>query len=161
MSDTPEVKEDKEVEPMLSIFKSRLPNICYVFRDGSRAVFARRTSENVGQYLTDIPANIKELQEVCKGHPHLYIDPAEAEVSHKLADPQRAAEQAIRDDERARVIAELGDANQQRAGLSGSDANEVAGIGAKDFGTSGIKAALAGIGNSTTSASTSAESNAK
>ena len=53
---------------VVKLFKMRLNNIGYVFRNGKRAPFL------AGRYSTDIPSEIAELEEEIElGHPHLYI----------------------------------------------------------------------------------------
>jgi hypothetical protein len=146
---------------MLSIFKSRLSSVQHVLKDGSVAAFFRRQPhESAGHYLTADPDKIAELTAlVKKGHQHIYIDPEESEVEQSLADPAVAKEQAIRDDERAKVIAELGDANQPRA-LSKTIAAGINAVEQKDLGATDMASKLAGIGNSFTIAGSAAESNA-
>lgn len=155
----PDVNNEQPV--MLSIFKSRLSSVQHVLKDGSVAAFFRRQPhESAGHFLTADPDKIAELTElVRKGHQHIYIDPEEKEVSEKLSDPAVAREQAIRDDERARVIAELGDPNQPRA-LSTLVAADINLVPKKDLGSTDMATKLAGIGNSTTIASGAVESNA-
>ena len=55
-------------ERVVKLFKMRLLDIGYVFRNGKRAPFL------AGRYSTDIPSEIAELEEEIElGHPHLYI----------------------------------------------------------------------------------------
>jgi hypothetical protein len=149
---------------MLKIYKSRLARIQYVFRDGTVAVFSPRTQAGQGHYLTGNAERIKELDEVCKSHPHLYVDPKELEVDEALADPAVAYREQIRAEERAKVIAELGDPNQMQ-GIS--KITLPPGVGklnqavAVDAGETSNKPSLGGIGNSATTAAASAESNTK
>jgi len=148
---------------MLKIYKSRLARIQYCFRDGTTAVFAPRTHTGVGNYLTKDPDRIKELDEVCKNHPHLYVDKEDMEVEEHLADPAVAYREQIYAQARQDVIAELGDPNQMQ-GVSKLDLLKAGGLNAAkqvDAGTTENKPALGGISNSTTAAATSAESNTK
>jgi hypothetical protein len=63
------VPQDKRV---VKLFKTRIPNIGYIFRSGKRAPFLN------SRYSTDIPSEIAELEEeISLGHPHIYIDEAE------------------------------------------------------------------------------------
>jgi hypothetical protein len=132
-------------EKMLKIYKSRLPRITYVLEDGQLAVFAPRTNHSQGHYLTDDPKHISELDRVCKKHPHLYIDPEESEIAARLADPAVAMREQIREEERAKLIAELGDPNQPR-GLSKVVLPEA--LAKRVMGDTPAKAPLGGIGNS-------------
>jgi hypothetical protein len=146
---------------MLSIFKSRLARITYIYKDGSHAVFAPRQGSSVGWYMTKDPNKIAELKGLHEeGHPHIYIDPKEYEIDEKLADPAVAMREQIATEERARIINLLGDPNQLRgAGIDPEALSKLMGL-QRDFGETGAKAGLEGIGNSTSTAATAAESNA-
>lgn len=145
---------------MLKIFKSRLPRISYIFEDGTVAVFAPRTNHTQGHYLTSEESKIAELTKVANGnrHPHIFIDPDDIEVDEADADPAVAFRNRIRDEERAKLIAELGDPNQMQAA---SNVILPESLVKKDLGTTEAKATLGGIGNSISIAGTAAESNAK
>ena len=147
----------------LAIFKSRLARIVYIFRDGEKAVFAPRGSSQHGWYMTKDPKKIAELQEVHdSGHTHIYIDPEEFEIDEALADPVIAMREEMAAAERQQIVNLLGDANQMQ-GL-GLDLKQVEAlkdlIGKRDMGNYGAQKFQESIGNSTTSAATSAESNA-
>ena len=142
---------------MLKIYKSRLPRICYVFEDGTTAIFAPRTNHTQGHYLTGDPAKIKELDRVCDKHPHMYIDSDEVEIDEADADPAVAFRNQIREEERQKLILELGDPNQPQ-GASKIRLPET--LTKKDLGDTPAKAPLGGIGSST-NISGAAESNTK
>lgn len=76
---------------MMSVFKATLPSVNYIFRNGKPGIFVQ------GKYMTDVPAEISELtEEIAAGHPHIYIDAAEAEVDSKFVDPIAALTEKIR-----------------------------------------------------------------
>jgi len=77
----------------LAIFKNTMPSCNYIFKDGTSAVFVS------GRYHTDDPKRIEELAaEVDAGHPHIYVDAAEATVQKEMLDPMNAL--------RAKIIGE-------------------------------------------------------
>ena len=77
----------------LSVFKSTIPSVTYIFGDGTPAIFVN------GVYRTDVQKRIDALQsEIDQGHPHIYIDPKEREIDSELVDPINAL--------RAKIIAE-------------------------------------------------------
>lgn len=150
MSDALTQEVVKEAPPsdvrMLRIFKSRISHIAYIFEDGETACFVRRTHETAGHYLTDQADKIKELEKVCLargGHMHLYMDPQEMEVRADLADPAVAYRNRIREEEREKLIKELGDQNQPRG--ASLEINSIKTIPASE---TALKAALQGISNS-------------
>jgi hypothetical protein len=56
------------------LYKATLPSINYIFKNGKPAIFVR------GKFATDIAAEVEELDnEIALGHPHIFIDPNEAE----------------------------------------------------------------------------------
>ena len=79
------------------IYKNRIMSSRYLFADGHEAAFV------AGKYYTDITGEIEELNaEILKGHPHLYVDPADAEIDTDNLDPfaeikRQAVEQYIAD----------------------------------------------------------------
>lgn len=133
---------------MLRIFKCRRSHVQYIFRDGSIAVFAPRTNEASGHYLTKDPAKIAELEEIIKGHPHLYKDDNEFEVAEELADPAVAARARIAEDARKQFEKQLSDPEMLKA--AGIDPTVIQKLlqGARDFGSTGEKPSLQGIANS-------------
>lgn len=144
---------------MLKIYKSRKPNIAYIFKNGKVCPFVRRTGENVGQYLTSDPDEVKELDAEAKKHPFIYVDASESEVDEKLADPAVAYRAQVEAEVRAQIMAELGDQNQPRLatslvdkdGTSFSDPTVATGQKEKDsMGETDAKSQLGGISNSTT-----------
>lgn len=77
----------------LNVYKSRIPSVNYSFKDGHTAPF------NAGVFRTSNANEIAELDaEIKNGHPHLYVDPAEATVASNMVDPMAQL--------RARIIAE-------------------------------------------------------
>jgi len=67
---------------ILKIFKNRILNCAYHFKDGTQASFLN------GKFATDVKARIEELMnEVETNHPHIYIDPNEAEVDSEALSP--------------------------------------------------------------------------
>lgn len=78
----------------LRVFKSTIPSINYIFKNGKPAIF------QVGVFRTDIEWEIKELEaEIAAGHPHIYIDEKEREIDSEMVDPMNAL--------RAKIIAEF------------------------------------------------------
>jgi hypothetical protein len=79
------------------VFKSRIPNSSYFFKDGLQAAFL------LGRYETDDTSRIKELQaEIDLKHPHIYIDENEVEIDTEAPTPMErirmeAYEQAKKD----------------------------------------------------------------
>jgi len=150
-------------EGWLRIFKSRLARIQYVFRDGSLAVFAPRTGETSGHYLTDDPMKIAELEDIAKkNHIHIYMDPKDMAVETRLADPAVAAREQIAVAEREKLIAMLGDPNQLKGAGIDPEAMQklIASIQAtRDMGSTEAKPELQGIANSTTIAAAAVDSN--
>lgn len=147
---------------MLKIFKCRRQHIVYIASDGEHCVFRPRTpGGGIGYYLTKVPAKIEELTKIAgQDHPFIYIDPEESEIDENLADPIVAQRAAIADEERKRLINMLGDPNQLRgAGIDPEALAKLMGM-QKDFGDTGVRSELQGIGNSTSMQATSAESNA-
>lgn len=140
---------------MLKLYKSRIPNIAYIFKDGQVAPFKRRTNENAGHYLTKDEDRIKELDKVCVNHQHLYIDPNDFEIDEADADPAVAYRNKVREEIKAELLAGLGDPNQQRAAVD----SEINAVNQQEFGDTGIKPTLGGIGNSSSMAATSPDSN--
>lgn len=72
------------------VFKSRIPSCNYVFAKGKAAAFVS------GRYVTGSAEEIAELeQEILSGHPHLYVDPADAETDSTVQDPLSALREKI------------------------------------------------------------------
>lgn len=87
-----------------NIFKSRVASSKFVFKNGKEASFV------LGKYFTDVPWEIKELEsEIESGHPHLYVDKAEATIDSDLVDPL----EDIRKKAVADYIARMSKATQQ------------------------------------------------
>lgn len=85
---------------ILSVFKATLPSINYIFRNGKPAIFVQ------GKYSTSVEAEIDELKdEIAKGHPHIYVDPEEAEIDSSLVDPLSALRAKIEAEIRAKMAA--------------------------------------------------------
>ena len=65
-----------------AVFKSSLPNIQYLFKNGKSAAFIG------GTYYTDVESEIKELNaEVDNRHPIIFIDPAQTQIDSNDLDP--------------------------------------------------------------------------
>lgn len=99
---------------MLRIFKCSILDCKYYTRKGKEIGFVG------GKYITDNEDEVKELEaEIKEGHPHIYIDAKDKEISAEdVADPMAAL--------RAKIIAEY-EANKQK------EAEEIA-KGVRDFG---------------------------
>ena len=83
---------------LLKIFKNRVLNCSYHFKDGTQAAFLN------GKYSTDVKSRIEELQnEVDTNHPHIYIDPDEHEIDSEALSPM----EVIRQEAYARAKADL------------------------------------------------------
>jgi len=88
---------------ILRVFKSTIPSISYLYKDGVSAVF------QFGVHRTADPARIAELEaEVAANHPHIYIDPKEREIDEDMVNP----ENVLRAKLRAEILAELADPNR-------------------------------------------------
>lgn len=147
----------------LAIFKSRLARIVYIFKDGSKAVFAPRGSSQHGWYMTKDPKKIAELKAVHdEGHQHIYVDEEESEIDESLADPVIAMREEMAQAERQQIINLLGDPNQmQGLGLDHKQMQALQDlIGKRDMGNYKTENFQESIGNSETTAATSVESNA-
>ena len=91
---------------ILSVFKSRLPALTYLFGNGKPAIFVH------GVYRTANAGDIEVLKwEIAQGHPHIWIDPNEAEISSDMVDPMAFM--------RAKIIAEY--LAKERAALDTSN----------------------------------------
>jgi len=85
---------------ILRVFKSTIPSISYLYKDGVSAVF------QFGVHRTADEKRIAELEaEINAGHPHIYIDPAEREIDEDMINP----ENVLRAKLRAEILAELQD----------------------------------------------------
>lgn len=92
-----------------NIFKSTLPSVSYFFKDGVQAAFINH------RYTTANPDQIDQLtKEVDLGHPHIYIDPAEATIDSNALTPIELIKKLAREE----AIAELKAAMNKDAGIS-------------------------------------------
>ena len=108
-----------------SVYKSSLPNIQYLFKNGKSAAFIG------GAYYTDVESEIKELDEEVKNrHPIIYVDPAQAQIDSADLDPMSVLKK--------KFFAEF--AAQQAAAIQKD----------RDMGTTVQTGILQGIANSTT-----------
>ena len=83
----------------LQLFKCHLPSCQFIFPKGKAATFVN------GRYATDIQEEIDCLKyEISLGHPHIYIDAAEAEVDSEKQDPMSILVARIREEERQKLI---------------------------------------------------------
>ena len=77
----------------LTVFKSTVPSITFIFANGKPAHFVQ------GTYRTAVDWEISALTaEVTQGHPHLFIDAAEKTIESDMIDPMNAL--------RAKIIAD-------------------------------------------------------
>jgi hypothetical protein len=96
---TSQVSKKTEQVAELHLFKSRLFNVQYVFRDGQSAVFKN------GQYATKKKAYIDELTaEINDGHPHFYFDENKLTITEEELAPDYEARKKMREE----VMAEFG-----------------------------------------------------
>ena len=80
------------------VFKATLPSINYIFRNGKPAIFVH------GKFATAIESEIAELnEEIAAGHPHIFVDPNEAEIDSNALSPIEALTAQIR----AQLVAEM------------------------------------------------------
>jgi hypothetical protein len=108
-----------------AVFKSSLPNIQYLFKNGKSAAFIG------GAYYTDVESEIKELQdEVTNRHPIIFIDPAQSQIDSADLDPMSVLKKKFY----AEFLA------QQAAAVQKD----------RDMGTTSQTGVLQGIANSTT-----------
>jgi hypothetical protein len=150
-----------EVKPgVLRIFKSRMSRLVYIFRDGSRGIFAPRTNETAGHYLTDDPKKIAELELESKSHPHIYVDQNESEVEARLADPSVAAREQIASQAKEEFTAMLKNPESLKAAGIDPAAMEKL-LGGRDMGSTGpgTTPQLQGITSSANVGAASADSN--
>ena len=74
----------------LNVYKSAIPHINYIFKNGKLAVFTN------GVFRTDIEGEIQELEtEIKLGHPHIYVDAAEKIIDSEMVDPMNALRHKI------------------------------------------------------------------
>lgn len=84
--------------PTLHVFKSTLPSINYIFKDGRQAVFTH------GMYTTDNQKFIDELnEEIAAGHPHIVVDPDKRTMDSSELDPIANLRERLR----AEILAEM------------------------------------------------------
>jgi len=113
------------------VFKSTLPAIRYIFKNGKEAAFI------AGEFLTEIAEEIDQLEcEIKCGHPHIFRDTDKLAVDTE-ADPLAEIKNKIR----AELLAE------QEAAV-------------RNMGETDAKPTLQGIANTTSIAPASADSNA-
>lgn len=155
----PVKEQDIPKDGMLRIFKCRRAHMQYIFRDGSIAVFAPRTNETAGHFLTKNPQQIAELEEVIKGHPHLYKDLEEAEVEEKLADPAVAARAKIAEETKKQFADALQNPELLKAAGINPEAMKKLLEANRDFGDTASKPALQGISSSANVNAAAADSN--
>jgi hypothetical protein len=87
-------------DQMLRLYKATLPSINYVFRNGKPAIFVQ------GRFSTGVPDEIAELDdEIAKGHPHIFVDAEEKEISSVFVDPIQALRSKIEAEVRAQMAA--------------------------------------------------------
>lgn len=80
------------------IYKATLPSVNYIFKNGKPAIFIQ------GKYATAVVAEIAELDdEIALGHPHIFVDPNEAEIDSNALSPIEALTAQIR----AQLVAEM------------------------------------------------------
>ncbi len=69
-------------EKVMHVFKNSILNCRYTFKTGKDAIFFN------GEYFTDIPAEIAELnEEIVLGHPFIFVDETKRTVSKSALDP--------------------------------------------------------------------------
>lgn len=90
-----------------NIYKSRLLSSVFVTRMGKALHFIE------GKHITDVQEDIAELEmEIKRGHPHIYVDPAEAQIDTALQD---AIAQATRE-AALKVIADFNSKKGEQGG---------------------------------------------
>lgn len=94
---------------ILTVFRTHLASSQYVFKDGRVAHFIKRVASKPAEFLTDVESHIKELhEEITDGHPHIFTPENEAEKTVDTEyDPVAALRNKIRDEERAKLVAEM------------------------------------------------------
>lgn len=113
-----------------AIFKSRIPNIQYIFKSGKSAPFLG------GRYTTDVDTEIDELMAeivdvgVDKSrHPHIYVDEAESEIDSEAETPiqairRKAVEEYIASQAVAMDKSKLSKSTQNTGGIVGAANSE-------------------------------------
>lgn len=151
------------------IFKSTMPNITYLFRNGKPAIF-----DAYGKFMTEVSHEIAELElEIRNGHQIIFRDPNELQIDTTLQDKIREAQKAATlqiMEEHNKAEAIKGQVDPQ-AGAQSKDGNStssqvgtVGGVGAGVQSAQPSAAQLLGITSSATlgalaAGSTSAASN--
>ena len=114
----------------LTVFKSTIPSVNYIFSNGKSAMFINNV------FRTDIPSEVSALEyEVAQHHPHIYIDAAERTIESEMIDPMNAL--------RAKVIAEYLK-SQEAAMLISNDRGNTLQIPVKAANTLDVAPAAAG-----------------
>jgi len=87
----------------LRLFKSRADTMGYVFKTGKMIHFLN------GEYATAAKDEIEELTTECEnGHPNYYIDANQTVVDSEQRDPMAVLRARIREEERAKLMAAVG-----------------------------------------------------
>lgn len=96
--------------PILTRFHSTLFSSQFAFKSGKIAAFIKAAANKPSEYLTDVEDEIAELRkEISAGHPHITIPVEKADQTVDTNyDPLESIRAKIRDEERARLIAEMG-----------------------------------------------------
>lgn len=99
------------------LFKSHVPSIQYVFKNGKLAHFRD------GRYATKVQSEIEELTQTCEeGHPTFFIDDKEAETTQEFLDPM--------DELRQKFFKEFQEAAAGKVVEPGNSNNAAVGAGA-------------------------------
>ena len=87
----------------LTVFKSRADIMGYAFKSGKIVHFIN------GIYATSAKVEIEELTAECEaGHPNYYIDENQKTIDSEALDPIAALRAQIREEERAKIMAAVG-----------------------------------------------------
>ena len=82
------------------IFKNRVLNCSYFFKDGTQAAFL------AGKFITAVESQVKELMaEVESNHPHIYVDKDEATIDSEALTPMEIIKREAVAQAKAELIA--------------------------------------------------------
>lgn len=105
-----------ETKPLPYLFKSPLPHWTFVFPNGKKLVFSK------GIATTSDPKEVAHLNaEIELGHPSIYVDPNEIQVSLDRIDPIAALRGRMRQELLAEIAEEMAKATDPTNNLGKSD----------------------------------------
>lgn len=121
------------IETSFKLFKSHIPSIKYLFKNGKEAIFRE------GKFSTNIQNEIEELtEEVAQNHPHIYIDDSDSSAEYSTEDPLAALKERLRKEIQAEQLKDkLADAGtSQQPALKPASSADISKLAAGSSSTS-------------------------